>query len=379
MKNINFLLYRHELGYSLSHEALRNSIIRSNISGSNYKTSRLSGQCPILDIDVQGTLAAIVDTSLTLHLWDVELKARKLTYPLYREGDWAQVQMEKVKLIGRSLLFSFKKESLLCIRVVNLDTRTIQGGINLNDPKLPKTCIIDDKIFVLVSNEMIEQWNLQGESEARWLTQVADAPVDDFFGYNHFLVVAQSDRLIITNTKDQTVRSVDFSIFLPIREKKKIECFHLQGNIFACIARLPANSICFIVDIERGAILEQNPFPSSGTINRVVNKRDATFVADANSTIIVYNLTRKIFQNIFKSGSFSTGNAYALVIEGEILASAHDIFGNAPNIKFWDTETLELLDEISVPNCRSIRFTDNKLVCLCGMDLVILDLLQRPI
>lgn len=381
---IQSTLLRRDTGTAISHESFKMGVIKQNIKTKNFKRSILKGHLSqIVTMDVQGLLAATLDVKCRLILWNLPLKRNVWSYETNPENGLAEI--EKVKIIGNSVLCAIKKDQDLIITMIDTKSGLVSGYIHCVKPLLAKTCLIDDKIFILTSPATIHQWNLNGIIEAVWNTNVNPNNSSEFFGWNSSIVVTDSDTMVITNRLDNTFKRLDLSTPLPAdpNEKKGLQCVHLQNSLFACkIAYKPKNrasELCYTVDIERGAVVNQNPYSSSGEINRVANTEDSTFVADSKSTIIAYNLrSRKIIKKIFKPDSFSTGIAHSLALEGELLVSAHDVFGDTNNnIKFWDTAAMRQIGETQVKDCHAIAQSNGVTICQTGNDLVLLDLLEK--
>lgn len=344
------LLSRRGQGFSVSPDEIKFSLITSNIRRGKCVTALGHGM--FTQFDFQGIFAAAAERSKVC-VWNLTTKEKIFTYAQHTDPlsmIFGSESIEAIKLIGHSLLFSVKEDRRTTWHVRNLDTNVTTSPFNFDS----KPHLIGDKFYTVESNT-IQQWNLDGQRERVW--PIAHG-VENFYGWEDFLVAMTSHSMTIINKQDGTTKSVELG-----QGMAGLQCFPLNDSVHIATVNANGRVAAHFIDIANGEILETTSFDHDKSIVQAISKGSVIFLRDSDNRVLAVSRRGTEVKNL--------GPSVGLSIVGNLLVMSH-----ANALSFYNVNSLEPIHNLPVDTGLSFRLNNDQIVCLDDTSVKLVELLK---
>ncbi|HEV8051005.1 MAG TPA: WD40 repeat domain-containing protein [Parachlamydiaceae bacterium] len=367
-RNVYNDLKNRELGASKFDGTYIENLFIKNIKEDNYTTTIFNGHnSPVINFDVKDFFAATLSLDNNIRLWNLETGKclwSTMHQLMFNEFGLIKIVEDKIVFSGTSYVNSQPKNVFKIVGLIS-GNETAQIKENMI---MGTACMVGKKIFGLIDNFSIGEWNLDGEFIQR--VDIEKAQLEkaqqnySLTNLNNFLVYRSGNFVVLYDPAKNKSREFTFPNFTGSR----ISCLHLDENyliagysvvinrdIFLCIVDLNTEKQ-FEIRIEIKATPESSGYFHS--INNIVANQNKILLAHSSGNIIIYN---------FEDNSLSILGKHLtpvkeLVLEGPILFTrSSSYFGDPGEIKLWDISTMKLLSAQKCVGNNKVQFTSQKI------------------
>lgn len=392
-----------------SFESYKEHHTNQNIKEVNYtKTILKAHGKPITTFDINED-QAVTCAGKTIKLWNLKTGECQWTYGPPANGPSLKIDWKSLKIIndqivctGRTSIAEDENEEIentendiedVNSTVVMLDLKTGKEKATIKDPRIDanKVCLVGQKIFCLLAegeigewNGTIGEWNLDGKL-------IREIPSDKFsifdfvtfLGSENYLVHISDEAIMIHDLLKNRVHRLDLKDDI---DSTIISSAHIDDDQLVCgfdnNTKQRNNPDCCVIDLKTGDIKSQyqatgafthtmldrfnQPYSTEeGSIEKIIGDKatDHVYLGHSTGQVVAVDWN----QNSHKVLGQHRNAVEFLALEGQILVSGSQSDSKHPaEIKFWDIKDMKPIGELNLPSLNKLSFQSKTLYAAVG-------------
>lgn len=359
-QNFVQLLSNRELGARVP---LSDQGLMQNIKEGNYtKTILHAHKEAIRGFDVRGDLVATVGD--TVKLWNLKMGKCLWTFVPSQKVEWR----ENIKIVDNNIICSSSGESLNedngAIRIIDLQTGIEKAAISNHQLEVSKICIIGRRIFCVLKDGAIKEWDLNG----KFVQSISEdfSPLTLIDGLGNFLVQVNHD-IIIHDVEEKTKRRVELSI--AGQRIRQISSIHIESHRLFCECLTEEKSLyVFVINLKNGAIIDQYRGAETFTVRSIIADKEWVYFGGMTGAVVAVNLPEK--RHVVLDKGKPKFSVHQVVLERRVLISQGVSWSLNTELKFWDIRSMKEITTMQLQNVGKISFVAGKLLTVIGRSLV---------